>query len=562
MEWVDSTACANLLHAGASVHEASTALTKCLVDMVKQSDADLEDPEEVLLGAAREAMMREGVSEGAYIEGPSGSDARADQAERVPADASSRERHERERAAAAATGTDPHGTTSGGSGPEAELSGGRRARSASEAWQQRLDDEGVGRPDARAAGTPARAAGHSTHGGGGGGGGAAAMPAAHASGVSSTSISMQDCFVFYVSVAGLAAFFTRSICSYIVSWWCVLPLARLRVPGRARVADTRGCHTHPPTRAPGARAWRARPRSPLPAPRPINARRPVFEIGLLALALVCECAVLLRYQRAGASAASVEGVTNLLRKGYVLTNLLALVGCVMYCWAEPFLRLLQSGEAPDAREAAAAEAATPQTSKRGGAPNALPRSTSAGSDSAGSVGPSLGPLSDRRMSDVEPREREAELERLLQAQKSAAKAERAARVASEKELAEAEVRARACFSRHAQRAPARARAGRASDLRPPPGQRALCARHVCDARARVPALCAACARCARARAATACPRAGLPKAARGGTSCAGRAGGTGAHAVVSRAQRRARGEAHAAGRQHADARRRAQGGQL
>jgi hypothetical protein len=212
-DWIDTGACANLMRAGASGSESSSSdLTRCLVDLVKQSSSDLADPEEVLLGAARQAQaqMREVDHLGARVG----------------------------IAAAASAGVDIASVRGGGD--EDEMLGGaghsrpgfstRQAPAEAEADLGPLDASTAakrrrgatpGARGGRGAAMEARGAAEwgIAGGGGGGRGGRGSDGLGGDSGMGTEAGTIQDSFVFYVSVAGLSAFFTRTICSYIVSWW-------------------------------------------------------------------------------------------------------------------------------------------------------------------------------------------------------------------------------------------------------------------------------------------------------------------------------------------------------
>lgn len=83
-------------------------------------------------------------------------------------------------------------------------------------------------------------------------------------------------------------------------------------------------------------------------------RRPVYELSTLTLAILSECAIVVAFGGRGDDGRTDENAERMsawLRKAYVGMQLVALVGCVVYCWAEPFLRLVEHGtQARTARE--------------------------------------------------------------------------------------------------------------------------------------------------------------------------------------------------------------------
>lgn len=256
---MDASACASLLHSRAAVQEASTiAITRCLVDMVKQADAELEDPEEVLLGAARQArLLQFRRAEGQPVLGVSDSAAAAGSG----AAGSRRQQtllHQQQAQAQAGDGLERAGSSSpsvaaadGGARKALRGSDARSSRGAGDAGDAGAGaggEQGEGRRREAAAAQPRRRdpggsqqqqEGALAHGSGGSRGSGKCRSGASAAGVAASSplaasgwsghgggnadghgfMSLQDCFVFYVSVASLSAFFTRSICSYIVGWW-------------------------------------------------------------------------------------------------------------------------------------------------------------------------------------------------------------------------------------------------------------------------------------------------------------------------------------------------------
>lgn len=230
-------ACANLLHAGLGVDALSTSeITRCLVDVMKQADAELEDPEEVLLGAARLARLRE-LELKQHMRIAGGGMHMAAAALVATGAARPPQASEDDERAQAFTGA--HSGRAGLSVRSAS-SAGSDGGSADQPGHGELSGAIGGGAGARAGGAAARSAAPAA---------AAAPPAA--------SVSIQDCVVFYVSVASLAAFFTRSICSYVVAWWCAL---RRCCGPRAARPRRRTC-ARAPTFAPACCSHAARTRA-------------------------------------------------------------------------------------------------------------------------------------------------------------------------------------------------------------------------------------------------------------------------------------------------------------